>query len=213
MDIITLVLGSVETNCYILADQKTKAALVVDPADEAEKILNRLATEGLTLKAILLTHGHFDHIFAVNELRKRTGVKVYALAEEKALLETPDLNCSKMVRKPESVVPDVLLMDQETLLIEGFSIQVLATPGHTSGSVCFYFEQARSLFVGDTLFFESIGRTDLPTGNEQTLLASIQEKIFSLPGDVSVYPGHGPTTSVSYEKKHNPYTDGRTFCV
>lgn len=211
MEIMTLVIGMVSTNCYIIADREIQTALVVDPAGDAEVILEKLNKEHLKLEGILLTHGHFDHILAVNMLRTETGAKVYASEAEKNLLEDPKMNCSVAVQKPYSVVPDVLLKDGQVLTISGFKLKVLATPGHTSGSVCYYFEQDKVLFSGDTLFFESIGRSDLPTGNGGKLLDSIREKIFTLPDEVKIFTGHGQSTMVSYEKKNNPYTDGNEF--
>lgn len=198
-------LGMYQTNCYILSFESTKEAIVIDPADSGAFIFDSLEKEGLKVKAILLTHGHFDHIYGVKELKKLSGALVYASNAEAKLLNDPDINCSASVGRPETIVPDVLLKDDETLNISDFEIKVILVPGHTEGSTAYYFEKQGILISGDTLFSGSVGRTDLPTGSMSSLVKSVKEKLFSLPEDVIVYPGHGEATSIGYEKDYNPF--------
>lgn len=200
-----LPLGMYQTNCYILSCESTKEAIVFDPADSGAFIFETLKKEGLTAKAILLTHGHFDHIYGVKELKQLSGATVYALDEEANLLKDPEINCSVSVGRSESIVPDIFLKDGQILNISDMEIKVIHTPGHTAGSTSYYFAERGILISGDTLFNGSVGRTDLPTGSMSMLLRSVKEKLFSLPEDVIVYPGHGEATSIGYEKDYNPF--------
>ncbi len=206
MKIRSVTLGSVATNCYFLIQEATGETLVIDPADRADVIGRKALDEGLCLKAVLLTHGHGDHILAVNDLKKTFGIPVYAAADEESLLRDPDRNLSaSLFGCPVTVGPDVLLQDGETFEAAGISLRMLLTPGHTPGSCCYYSEEEKILFSGDTLFCASVGRTDFPGGSSRELLRSIREKLLVLPEDVTVYPGHGESTSIGYEKKYNPY--------
>ena len=199
-------LGSVATNCYSLIQEATGETLVIDRADREDVIGRKALDEGLRLKAVLLTHGHGDHILAVNDLKKTFGIPVYAAADEESLLRDPDRNLSaSLFGCPVTVGPDVLLRDGETFEAAGISLRMLLTPGHTPGSCCYYSEEEKILFSGDTLFCASVGRTDFPGGSSRELLRSIREKLLVLPEDVTVYPGHGESTSIGYEKKYNPY--------
>ena len=165
MDLQEMTLGQVQTNCYLIGNEKTKEAVVIDPADEGAYIAKRLRSLGYELKAILLTHGHFDHITGAEELRSLTGAEIYAYEGEKELLADPKLNCSSIAGHTVSLIPDKFFKDKDQLELAGFTFEVLFTPGHTSGSVCFYLKSEGILFSGDTLFQESVGRSDLPTGN------------------------------------------------
>ena len=206
MKIRSVTLGSVATNWYFLIQEATGEPLVIDPADRADVIGRKALDEGLRLKAVLLTHGHGDHILAVNDLKKTFGIPVYAAADEESLLRDPDRNLSaSLFGCPVTVGPDVLLQDGETFEAAGISLRMLLTPGHTPGSCCYYSEEEKILFSGDTLFCASVGRTDFPGGSSRELLRSIREKLLVLPEDVTVYPGHGESTSIGYEKKYNPY--------
>lgn len=200
MQITRILAGPVRTNCYLIFDEEQKNAIIVDPADEAEKLKQKIREESLYPCAILLTHGHFDHIKAVDELRNTYHIPVYCHVEEKELMGDMNLNLSSMFGKGFTVIPDQTITDQEIIIIADFQIQVLHTPGHTKGSVCYYFPKEKILISGDTLFRESVGRTDFPTGNAATLKQSIEEKLFCLEDDVRVYPGHDEATTIRHEK-------------
>ncbi|MDD2969462.1 MAG: MBL fold metallo-hydrolase, partial [Lachnospiraceae bacterium] len=151
------------------------------------------------------THGHFDHIFGCNSLRKLSGVPIYAYRGEQKLLEDPSLNVSDQVGRPYTVNADHYLEDGEMIEIADMKIELIATPGHTAGSCCFYIREAGLLISGDTLFEESVGRSDLPTGSGAELGRSVTEKLFILPDETKVYPGHGDSTTIGHEKQYNPF--------
>lgn len=199
------ILGPVSTNCYFLINEETKQVIVIDPAEDSIFIEKVIEEEALELCGILLTHGHFDHIMAAEDLRKKSSVNIYAMGEEKELLETPKMNLSTEIGRPVKVTPDVLLKDGEIVNLAGFEIKAIHTPGHTIGGGCFYLEEGKTLFSGDTLFYESIGRTDLPTGSTSQIIRSIKDKLMELDDQVKVYPGHGDFTSIGHEGQYNPY--------
>lgn len=198
----TCVLGMVSTNCYIV--YRGQEAVVIDPADNADYIVNQCRELGIVPAAILLTHGHFDHILAVGDLKKRLHIPVYAGEGEAPLLQDTALNLSSSFGKNCTVKADRLLQDGETVELLGQPWKVIATPGHTGGSVCYLVEGEQVLFSGDTLFAGSYGRTDMPTGNQREIVQSLKEKLFTLPEEITVYPGHGDPTDIGYEKQHNP---------
>lgn len=201
----TCVLGKVSTNCYLIYHEGTKEAVIVDPADNAAYILNKCNELGITPKAVLLTHGHFDHILATEDIRRAFRCKVYAGQEEDAMLRDPSLNLSGTFGGDQmGLKADCLVRDGEVLELIGFQWKVLFTPGHTSGSVCYWVESEQVLISGDTLFEDSLGRTDLPTASSAAIITSILEKLFVLPEDTMVYPGHGDPTTISHEKQYNP---------
>ena len=186
-------LGIYFVNCYLIHEETAKSCVVIDPGGNADKVLSFLEEKGLTLEAILLTHGHFDHVGAVKDLHEKTQCKVY--------LHTDDLLL------PENFTAGPLFYTHEygegdTLELAGLTIRVLHTPGHTEGSVCLMVDDA--IFSGDTLFCHSCGRTDLPGGDRQTLALSL-ERLAELEGDFTVCPGHGETTTLAREKQYNPY--------
>lgn len=198
-------LGFLHTNAYIGINEETKEVFVVDPGADVTKFRNYFEEAGYILKAILLTHGHFDHIGGVNALVEKYGCDVYALEEERDLLRESSTNLSTTIRQPISVTEFTALKDGQELDIAGVHIQVIATPGHTVGGVCYYVEERGVLFAGDTLFLESVGRTDFPGGSASALVHSVREKLFVLPEDTIVYPGHMDETTIEHEKKYNPF--------
>jgi len=198
-------LGVCETNFYYVYEEGKKDVIAFDPADRGELLYQQLTAKGFHVAAICLTHGHFDHIWGVEGLKKCSGARVYAYEGEKELCESDALNVSRDVGRPCTVTPDVLLKDGEKVEIAGMQFQVIATPGHTKGSCCYYFEEAKVLLSGDTLFQDSVGRTDLPTGSMSALVRSVRERLMVLPDDVTVYPGHGECTSIGHERKYNAF--------
>jgi len=202
------VVGPVQTNCYFLFDKETKECVIVDPGDEAEKILRFIRNKQLKVTAILLTHGHFDHIQAVSDVQKATGAKVMASRAEKIIIESTTNNLSSVMSASCTTSVDEYLEDGQEIELLGQTVRCILTPGHTIGGMCFYFPKAGILFSGDTLFQESVGRTDFPTGSMSQIIHSIREKLLILPPAVRVYPGHGMTTSIGEEKMYNPYAGG-----
>lgn len=201
----TCVLGQVSTNCYLVFHERTGEAAVIDPSDNSEYIIKECRKLGITPQAVLLTHGHFDHILAAEALAREFSCKIYAGRDEQELLQNPAWNLTgSWGRKPLSLQADVLVQDREVITLLGRQWQVLFTPGHTAGSVCYYISSEGVLFSGDTLFAESLGRTDLPTGSQTAIISSIAERLLVLPDDTMVYPGHGNPTVIGHEKKHNP---------
>lgn len=200
-----ITLGVCQTNCYFIYEEGKTEVLLFDPADQGEYIYEGLKSKGFTVVAILLTHGHFDHIWGVEKLKELTGAKVYANEAERKLCGDVSMNVSAAAGRACSLKPDVFLKDGEEVTLAGISFKMIATPGHTEGSCCYYFEEDKILVSGDTLFQESVGRTDFPTGSMSTLVRSIREKLLSLPEEVKVYPGHGDSTTIKYEKENNPF--------
>lgn len=206
----TCVLGVVSTNCYLIYNEETREAVVVDPADNASYILNKCGELGITLKAVLLTHGHFDHILAVPDVCRAFHIEVYASETEEAMLTDTSLNLSGGYGTAQTAFHgDVLLHDGDEFELLGEQWRVIETPGHTTGSVCYYIPDQGMLFAGDTLFYESFGRTDLPTGSSRQIVDSILNKLFALPDNTVVYPGHGEPTSIGHEKERNPVASYR----
>lgn len=200
-----MVIGSVQTNCYFVYREGTSDVLFFDPADKGDYIYETLKDKGFNVKGILLTHAHFDHIWGCNKLRELSGAPIYAYEAEKVLCEDAVTNVSEQVGRPYTVIPDRYLKDGEEITVADMTCRLIATPGHTVGSCCYYFEEDGLLIAGDTLFQESVGRTDLATGSMGTLVRSIKGRLFTLPDDTKVYPGHGDSTTIGYEKEYNPF--------
>lgn len=200
-----LTLGMCQTNCYFLYREGSDQVVFVDPADQGASIYEALKNRGFSVAAILLTHGHFDHIWGAEKLRECSGAKIYAMEAEKVLCQDAYVNVSAQAGRKCTIKPDEWLQDGQKLTLADISIEVIATPGHTIGSCCFYVEEAGFLLAGDTLFQASVGRTDLPTGSMSKLVRSIKDKLFVLPEETKVYPGHGDATSIKEEKLYNPY--------
>jgi hydroxyacylglutathione hydrolase len=195
----------VQTNCYILQNEDTKEVIIVDPAENAEAISRRIEAMKGKPVAILLTHGHFDHIMASKELKEMYKIPIYAHGAEEKLLADPALNLSQMSGTPYTVKADVLLKDGDEPDIPGFKVRVLHTPGHTEGSCCYYFYEDKVLMSGDTLFKGSCGRTDFPTSSWTKMEASLKRLVTELPGETAVYPGHEDTTTIAFEKRFNSF--------
>lgn len=199
-------LGMVRTNCYLIHNDETKEVIIVDPADNAKIIEQMIKEKNLSVQAILLTHGHFDHILAANELHDTYHVPIMAHENEKQILEDPSLNLSiGMGEEPCTVKADYFFKDNEIIELLHTKVKVLHTPGHTAGGVCYLFLKEKMMLSGDTLFEESVGRTDFPTGSMSTLVHSIKEKLMVLEDEITVYPGHEGETSISHERNFNPY--------
>lgn len=197
--------GPLQVNCYILSAGGAKAAIAIDPAG-AEPVQAYLENNQLSLSHILLTHGHFDHIGGVAALQKAYGAKVCIHRADADMLRDNRANGAEMLRAV--ITPskaDILLGDGDTIEAEGFSLRVLHTPGHSPGGVCYLLGEPAALFTGDTLFQMSVGRSDLMGGDEKTLFDSILNKLFVLPGEYTVYPGHMGISTLSQEREHNPY--------
>ena len=188
------------TNCYICMNKDTKEGFIVDPGDDELKISVNVSRLEMIPKAILLTHGHFDHIGAVNQLKERYNIPVIVGAKEEKVLTDSRMNLSSMFGEPVKVNGDKFLGDGENFQVAGFDIQYILTPGHTPGSGCFYIEEEQVLFSGDTLFQASRGRTDFPGGSESDIIKSIKNKLLVLPGETEVYPGHMNITNIDSEK-------------
>ncbi|WLV23558.1 MBL fold metallo-hydrolase [Aciduricibacillus chroicocephali] len=204
MNIQGMSLGPLGANCYIVF--KGKDAIIIDPGSDAQAIEHAIDQLDLTPQAILLTHAHFDHIGALDEIRKRYQTEVYIHEDEKDWLQDSGLNRSKLFSGE-----DIVTSPAEHYLYEGkmeigpFSIEVLHTPGHSPGSVSFVFHEDEKVISGDALFFQGIGRTDLPGGDRDILENSIKSRLYQLPDTYTVYPGHGPNTTIGSEKQNNPF--------
>ena len=205
MRVKQLVVGMVETNCYIIYNEETKAAVIVDPGDNPKEISKKCAEFGVKPEAVLLTHGHFDHMMAAEALRDEWGLNIYSSLKEVEVLKDGTKNLmTKWFRKPYSLTPDVTLVNDEEFELIGFNWKMLLTPGHTCGSCCYYIADEEVLFSGDTLFQMSYGRIDFPTGSGHDMLSSVKRLLTTLPEDTMVYPGHMGPTTIGHEKKHNP---------
>ncbi|MGD8786637.1 MAG: MBL fold metallo-hydrolase [Phycisphaerales bacterium] len=208
MQIDCLVMGAYETNCYILRSSETaEDCLVIDPGLGPDRLIEYLQEQELNPVAVVLTHGHIDHIAGVAALRERfPDIKVYVHKLDAEMLTEPYANLSAMAGSAFSVEPAEFSLDEQDVIeLAGVKLSVLHTPGHTPGGICLYSEEEGVVFSDDVLFAESIGRTDFPNGSMEQLLNSVKEKLFILPDETKVYPGHGPVTTIAHEKAHNPF--------
>lgn len=195
-----LVLGELRTNCYLIINDKGNC-IVIDPADEKDKIISEIKSQNLSLKAILLTHGHFDHIMATNALKKEFDCPVIIGDADEEMLKDDLKNAAALLgMHVEKILADKKVNDKDVLDIDDFRIKVIATPGHTKGSVCYVIED--NIFSGDTIFFECVGRTDLYGGDAVKLMTSLK-KLKDLEGEYKIFSGHGRETTLSYEKEYN----------
>lgn len=199
-----LVVGPMQTNCYVVGCEISREALVIDPGAESERIQETLKENGLRVNTIVLTHAHADHSGAAGELKKATGAKLVLHRDDAPVLADPHLNLAAYF-DPAIVfpTPDGLLADGDRVECGTIGLEVLHTPGHTPGCICLLGEGV--LFSGDTLFAGSIGRNDLPGGNFKDLIASLKNRLMPLPDATRVYPGHGPDSVMGFEKRENPY--------
>jgi len=211
IEVEKLVLGMVSTNVYLVFYNGN--CIIIDPSNEAERIVACIEERKAKPLAILLTHGHFDHIMAAPALAKKYGIKIYAGEADRQLLEDSGLNlATRFLGEDFTLEADEYVKGGDEIEFEGFKLKVLYTPGHTVGSVSFYTEDLadneafkKAAFTGDTLFAGSVGRVDLPTGNEDTMRRTLNEVIKKLPSDTVVFPGHGAATTIEREIMHNPY--------
>jgi len=202
MKIEVLAVGEIGTNCYLVYDEN-KNTVLIDCGDEASRIIHKIDALSLKLSYILLTHAHFDHIGAVDAVRAHTGARVLVSEEDDKMMGNSELNLSAYQGGKLAVKSDGIFTEGETITCGSMEFAVLKTPGHTKGGVCFYTKG--HLFSGDTLFYASIGRSDFPGGDYDTLINSILEKLMPLPDDTVVYPGHGGKSTIGFERMNNPY--------
>jgi glyoxylase-like metal-dependent hydrolase (beta-lactamase superfamily II) len=201
-----LPVGMLQCNCSVFGDEQSREAMVVDPGDEIDRVLDVIAKHGLTVKAIVITHAHIDHIGGAQKLKQATGAPVYMNANDAELQKMLDVQASWLgMEEPPAVEIDSAARDGDRLLVGATEVHVLHTPGHTQGSISLWIPSEGKLAAGDTLFQNSIGRTDLPGGDGRQILRSIHDKLLPLPPETIVIPGHGPNTTIEREKQFNPF--------
>jgi glyoxylase-like metal-dependent hydrolase (beta-lactamase superfamily II) len=204
MKIRTCPVGAFQTNCYLVADEETREGVLIDPGDETERLLKLVRNEGVTVRALLLTHGHVDHVMRAQEVKEALKAPIYAHRADLDLIRTAPQQAEFFGLESGPVpVVDGELKEGEDFRVGNLVFQVLHTPGHTPGGIVLV--SGNSAFVGDTIFAGSVGRTDLPGGDGRQLAQSIRTKLYRLPDETILYPGHGPTTTVGEEKSSNPY--------
>ncbi len=201
-----LIVGPLQCNCSILGDEASREVIVVDPGDDISRIVSTLEQHQLTVKQIIVTHAHIDHIAGAQHLKRLTGAPILYNQNDLPLVKMMDIQAGWLgIPTPEVAPPDANLEDGQVISIAGLTGSILHTPGHTEGSVCLYLSQQTLLLAGDTLFAGSVGRTDLPGGNTRKLIQSIHDSLLTLPDEVTVIPGHGPKTSIGVERESNPF--------
>ena len=206
MRITNLPSGALQANTYLAVDEKTNEGFIVDPGGYNKVLTKEVRDNDVNIKYIILTHGHSDHICGVNEHKAEfPDAKIVAYKDEEAMLENPNLNQSPGFGVPYSTKADILVSDGDELKVGDVTLKFIHTPGHTEGGMCIYVKEAKALFSGDTLFRQSIGRTDFPGGSYKEIMESIRKKLFLLPDDTNVFPGHMGMTSIGFEKENNPF--------
>lgn len=196
--------GSVACNCYLVGCEETKKAIIIDPGAAPQAIINMIKSSGYTVDTIVNTHGHVDHIGGNSEVKKFTGARLMIHKLDAKMLTSSAANFSMFMGRPvTSPAADELLEDGNIIKFGNLELKVLHTPGHTPGGICLAADGV--IFSGDTLFYGSIGRTDFPGGSYETLIKSIKNKLMVFPDETVVYPGHGPATSIAFERQYNPF--------
>lgn len=205
MQIERFIVGMVGTNCYVVSNEETSECFLVDPGAYSDKVIAYIREHELKPQAILLTHGHFDHIMGLDGVLREFPIPVYAQEEEEILLKDASYNASVSYGPAYTFSGASYIKDGQILELAGMTIRAIHTPGHTIGGCCYYIETEHMLFSGDTLFHDSVGRTDFPTGSQSQLVRSIREKLLGLPEETVVCPGHMSETTIGHEKKYNPF--------
>lgn len=214
INIKTIVVSVFQTNCYLVTRDEKKEGFLIDPGDYADQIIEIIEQKGIDLEAIFLTHGHLDHMRAVERILEKYKVPVYAQASELAVLEDAEANLTRrFLRRDYTLTGVEPLADGRELVVAGISLRVIHTPGHTKGGCCYYLPADGILFSGDTLFYRSIGNTEFPGGSAAVLADSIRTRLYTLPKETIVYPGHGAATDIGSEMEENPFVpaDGDGF--
>jgi len=205
----TIVVGELGVNCYLLADSESKEGIVVDPGAEPEKILAAVKANGVRVLQVLNTHGHFDHIGGNRRITEATGARLMISREDEPFLSLAARSATMYGLTAENSPPPANYLTEGDIIRFGrHELKVIHIPGHSAGGSCFYLAKEGMLISGDSLFAESIGRTDLPGGSQTQLVKAIRSKLLSLPAETRVFPGHGPATTIGHEKKYNPYLGG-----
>ena len=204
MKIKKMLVSELETNCYILSDEETKEAVIIDPGDDGIVLMEYIDAEKLNVKYILNTHGHNDHVGNDDYMKEKTGALVAIHADDVDILTNPKLYIADDEIKAQSA-PDIILHNGDDITFGKYKLTVLYTPGHTKGGVCFWEKEQKLCFSGDTLFRGTVGRADLYGGDIEELLKSVRERMAKITDDTQIYPGHGPATTMGYERKLNRY--------
>jgi glyoxylase-like metal-dependent hydrolase (beta-lactamase superfamily II) len=201
-----LAVGPLQCNCSVIGDEKTREAMVIDPGDDVEQVLDLVRKHNLQVKQIVVTHAHIDHVGGAMKLRRATGAPILLNQNDYALLKMLDVQAAWIgMPAPGNVEIDRSIGHGDSVKAGSLSADVLHTPGHTEGSICLYFAPEKKLIAGDTLFAGSIGRTDLPGGSYKKIMDSLHEQVLALPDETVVVPGHGPLTSIAKERDSNPF--------
>lgn len=206
INIRNAIIGMCATNTYFVWNDENNEGVIIDPAGDPQRIFDRVNKYGFKVVAVLLTHGHFDHVLALEEVREHYGVKAYAGVNERAVLSDSNMNLTgPFLGEGITYEADIYIKHNEEFEVAGMKVRALEVPGHTPGGMCYYFTEHNVVFSGDTLFAGSVGRSDFPGGSGRALVLGIRDSLYALDDATVVYPGHGDDTTVGYEKIHNPF--------